>query len=262
MRVFRNLRAVWAYLSASRGRLAASAPVGLDRPVGALVVLSAGWGLAMVGSWIVLHRLTFPYLLNWIVPAGACAAAWVAGPYRRGWKALVRSGVPAGRRWRAVRWAVLGGLAAWAFAAFHSLGWKHTDAATQLPAWLGWLWPRAMYRVMLLAPLWGVWAMLVTVMYHRPIDRTDEPTRRLAGGVSAVATAVMLAVPAAASLLSLMSVQPAWRRFVPPVAAAAAAVAGGAVLARRWGGLRREPLLACNVFTQLIFLTACALMMS
>ncbi|HET6429771.1 MAG TPA: hypothetical protein VFJ30_15250 [Phycisphaerae bacterium] len=262
MKFLRNLRAVWSYLSASPRRLGAGVPEGLDRPVRALATVSAAWGVAMVMLWHVVHRLTFPALLHWIFPALACAAVWLVGPYRWGWMALARSATPSGGRWRAVRWAVLVGLGAWAFAAFHGLGWKHTDAATQLPGWLGWLWPRAMYRVMLLTPLWGAWAMLVTVMYHRPTDRTDGPTRRLAGGVSAGAAAVMLAVPGAGTLVSLMSVEPAWRRFVPVAAAVAAAILGGMGLTRRFGGVSREVLLGCNVLTQLIFLTTCSLAMS
>ncbi len=257
MGLARRFRGVWRYLTASRRRLEAAAPEELDSPVLPLAILSVGWGLVTLGIWEAVWRLTWPHLLHWIYPAAACAAALVLGPYRRACVSLARSLAPRGWRWRHLCWPALG---VWAFACYHSLGWKTEDWPSQLASWLAWLWPRAMYRVVLLAPLWGAWAMLVTVLYHRPTPATDAPTRRFARGVSATATAAALATPLAATLVGLMYVSPALR-FLPPAAAVVAAAVGGWLLVRRHGGLCREVLLGCNVLTQLVFLSTAAVVM-
>ncbi|KKK89720.1 hypothetical protein LCGC14_2730260, partial [marine sediment metagenome] len=158
------------------------------------------------------------------------------------------------------RWVIFAGLAAAFAAGYHALGWKRPDWPTQLsPGWQ-WLWPPAMYRAVLLGPVWGAWSMLVVGQFNHPVARTDRPTRELVGGISPLATAVCLALPLAGTVVYLLHLAPALR-FVPAGAAIAAALAGGALLVRLAGGLCRGALLATNILTQLAFLAASSAVM-
>lgn len=144
---------------------------------------------------------------------------------------------------------------AWAVALNYAVRYWDPDWPTHLPPAAAWLWPRALYRAIMLAPVWGSWAMLVLPKFHPPTGRTDPQTRTLAQSTSPLAAAVFLALPLAGSFIYLMFLGQA-ARFVPPAAAILAALGGGTILIRIRGRLCREALLAANVLTQAAFILA------
>jgi hypothetical protein len=212
------------------------------------------WGLAMIGVWDVTFRLTWERLMNWVLPAAACAAATVLGAYRNGFLALLES-APLPRAW--LKWPALAVLAVgFGFVLNYAVRyWDPHWPAQQISPAIIWLWPRTLYGALLLGPIWGSWAMLALPQFHRPDDSTDPHTRALARKTGPLATAVYLAVPLAGSFVYLMFLSPVLR-FVPPAAALLAALGGGTLLVRLRGRLCREALLAANALTQSAFLLA------
>lgn len=262
MRFPRRLAAAAVFLAGSQRRLERLAPARFANIGGYLMLLAVVWGLVLVGLWEAAYRATFAWLLNWVVPACVCAGATVLGPYRQACLSLGDTVALRGpRRWHGpVRCVTLLGLTAAFWALGHALGWKEPDWPTQLsPRW-AWLWPKAMYRVLLLTPVWGAWSMLVTGNFHRPTDRTDPPTRHFAATTAPVVSALAMLVPLAATFAYLLFLRPALR-FVPPAAGLLGALGGGAAVVRLRGGLDRQGLLAINIVTQLAFLTAAVAVM-
>jgi len=252
-----GLVAAVLYLAASPGRLSGRAAEQFNGIAGPVMLLGLLWGATLAALWDLTYRLTFPALMNWLVPAAACAAATALLPYRRAFLALGEGLCPL-RRWRAwTRWPAVAFLVLGFVTAYHALGWKEPDWPRQLPPAWAWLWPKAMYRVLILAPAWGAWSMLVTGKFHRPGPGSDPATRGFVRGISPVSAAAWMAVPLAGSFISLLYLHLPLR-FVPPAAAIVAAVGGGSLLVRRHGGLRRASLLGTNVLTQLAFVAACA----
>ncbi len=254
MRTLTRIFAAAVYVAGSRRRLSRIDPQRLAGAGAAVMLLGAAWGLATIGLWEAAYRLTWPRLMNWVVPAGVCAAATVLVAWRAGFLALIET-VPLPRPW--LKWpALLLAGACWAAVLNYALRWWNPDWPTQqLSPGLIWLWPRALYRALLLAPMWGVWSMLVLPQFHRPGAGCDPHTRALAGSVSPLAAAAALAAPLAGTFIFLRFL-PAPLRFLPPAAATAAAIGGGTLITRLRGGLCREALLATNALTQSAFLTA------
>jgi len=227
-------------------------PERFARTGGAVMLLGLAWGGLLAALWDVSFRLTWPALLNWVVPAGLCAAAMTLGPYRLAAASLLE-GVIGRRPW--ARWAALSTLTALvALVLNYAVRWWDPDWPTHLPQTWVWLWPRALYRALILAPVWGSWSMLGLVQFHRPGPGTDPPTRQFAASVGPLAAAGYLMAPLAGSLIYMNFLYP-WH-FVPPAAALAAGLGGGATLVRLRGRLCREAMLATNFLTQLLFLLA------
>lgn len=281
------------FLAASPRRLARHGSRRFERLGAVTMLLGLVWGLVLIALWDVIFPPAWRHSLNWVMPAAACAVAMVAGPHRRAAMALIETaagrrpwqrriveaaftaGVSAivdlialarkpawaarlARRWPAMRqwkgWLGLATLAAGIGAILNHAVRVDPDWPTRLPQAWAWLWPRALYRVLLLTPVWGAWSMLALGQFHRPSARTDAPARHFAAGVSPLATAAWLAVPLAGSLIYLNFLFP-WH-FLPPVAAMLAALGGGTLIVRLRGGLSRAALLATNFLTQLAFLIA------
>lgn len=241
------------YLAASPRRLEARRQVHLRRPTWTVLALAAAWGLIQVALCERTFHLTWQARLDWLVPAAVCAAAGTLLLYRRGALALLDALPGCRRPW--LRWPGLIALTAALTAVLnYAVRRWNPDWPTHLPPGWQWLWPRALYRAILLAPVWGGWAMLVLGRFHRPTDRTDGPTRRLAEAVSPIGAAAGLAVPLAASLVYLNFAYP-WH-VVPPAAAVLAALGGGTALVRLYGGLTRQAVLAANFLTQVAFLVS------
>ena len=250
MKATEKLLAAGTYLAGSPARLGRLPPERFEGLATAVVLLSAGWGLAQVGIWEVSHRVFWVWLghLNWIAQSGLAAGATVLAAYRRAAWALAETIVGPRRLWQAVAVAAM---AAGAWSLYNALGWSAMDWPMRLPAAVEWLWPPAPYRVLLLAPVWGAWGMIVPGRFRRPDGRTDEPTRRFVGGIGPAAVVVYLALPLAGSLVYLNHLYP-WH-FVPPMAALGAAIGGGALVVRLRGRLDRGALLATNLLTQAAF---------
>lgn len=217
------------------------------------MLLGLAWGLLLIGLWHVAFLLSWPHYLNWIAPALVCAAAMVAGPHRLAATAMMETAIGESRwqgrivgavftlgislvgelvgslwrpawanrlaaKWPAVRqWKQWLGLAVLgvgiAVILNHAVRWRNPDWPTHLPRAWAWLWPRAVYRVLLLMPVWGSWSMLALGQFHRPSATTDGPARHFAAGVSPLAAAAWLLAPLAGSLIYLNFLYP-WH-FLP-----------------------------------------------
>jgi len=258
MRPLRKLATAYAFVAGPADSLDRRAAEDFRRLSGYLMGLALLWGVILAGLWDLTYRLTFPSLLNWIVPACVCAAASVLGPYRRASLALAGTVAAGPLRW--ARWPVWVALAALLAAQYHALGWKEPDWPGHVSGPWAWLWPKAMYRVLLLSPVWGAWSMLAVAQFHRAGPRTDPPARHLAANVTPLAAAACLVPPLAGTFVYLMHLhQPL--RFAPPAAAVLAALGGGTALVRLRGRLCRPALLAVNLLGQLAFLVACVTVM-
>ncbi len=251
MRILGRLIAAVVYIAGPSARVDA---LPAERPAGGGPIMAVGifWGLAMIGLWDLGYRLTWERY-TWVLPSVLCALATVGLAYRRAFEGPL--GLIGLGGW--LKWPALAALAAaWAYAVNEAVRYWGQDWPTQqLSPAIIWLWPRALYRVLLLGPVWGSWAMLALPQFHRPNERTDPHTRALARGTSPLAAALYLAAPLAGTLVYLMFL-PQPFRFAPPAAAVAAALGGGSLMVVAFGGLCRRALLAANVLTQAAFLWA------
>ncbi len=211
------------------------------------------FGLLLAGLWSVTSDLTRGLSWKWkaldsILPALACGTAVAFGLFRQGARSLLSP--LAGR----LPWLDLPSrvLLAIAIALVLNAEAYTPIFPTSLPMRLAWLWPPAIYRVLVLTALWGTWAVIVLGQFHRPTETTLEQTRRLVTTITPIWAAVSLAIPLAGTLLYLRYRSP-WH-FIPAVAAIVAALGGGTFLVRTRGGISREVLLAAAVVTQLAFL--------
>lgn len=114
--------------------------------------------------------------------------------------------------------------------------------------------PEAILRVLVLLPLWGVWALMAPLHFCRLADDADA---LLAGFASqpVLATAACMAVPLAGTLWWYSQVLGGWASL-PALAGLLAGGPLGSLLCRRGGGLNRRNLLAGSGLTQLLFLVA------
>jgi len=252
MDLLRRFAAAALFVVGSRRRLRRRPPEDLSGAGARLMLLGAGWGLALVGIWQATYDLTYPLWFIWVVPSAACAAATLL-VYHRGFAALARPPTSP-RPWLTLPAAAVLA-AAWAHMLNEGVRYWDPDWPVQAPRALAWLWPRAVCRVLLLAPVWGSWSMLVLGQFHRPGPKTGPHTRVLAATTGPLAAAAWLALPLAGSFVYLMFVPLPWR-FLPPAAAVAGALGGGTLMVRARGGLTRDALLAANVAAQTLFLLA------
>ena len=217
-----------------------------------MMLLAMAWGLALVVIWDRAYH-AFHHRLDWVIPSVLCSAAIVLGPFQQSAKSLLETFAP--RRWWIIWPARAALVVAIAYALNYAVRYWDPDWPTQLsPQWT-WLWPRALYRVILLAPLWGVWSMPAIGQFRRPTDGTDAATRHLIVTAGPLTTAMALALPLAGTFIFLMFLPPAMR-FIPPAAAIAAGIGGGGVICRIRGAICRDALLATNLLTQLAFIAA------
>jgi cobalamin synthase len=122
-----------------------------------------------------------------------------------------------------------------------------------LPKFIAWIRPwEKVYRVPILMPLWGAWAMLVTPQFYRRKSAGDGAVAAFARGCGPLtATAVMGLL--LALTITYFNFLP-WAQLTISAVTVFAAVAGGTVCCWLDGGLTRRALLAANVITQLVFL--------
>lgn len=266
-----------AYLCGSPRALPVNAGQGRPpRLTGQFVLVSLAWGLVLVLVWETTYRLAWPAMMNWAIPAFVTAGMIVLGTCHLAARSLVRLlgrgllvlvNTTLRRRAEKVNqlasrplvrglllWLGLFALtAAVALLLNAAFRWWDPDWPTQLASPWAWLWPRAMHRLLLLMPMWGLWAMLALIQFHRPNAATDAATTQLAETTGPVAMAAVFVLPLAGSFVYLMFLNTPMR-FVPPAAGVVTALAGGSLLIRASGGLCRPALLAANLLTQLAFL--------
>jgi len=258
------------FLSASPARVDRADAKEFARLSGPLVFVSALWGLITIWLWQLLLALTWQRLLNLVVPAAVTAGVTGLVFYRQATLSLLATPI-LGKR--LPRWARIPSLliltVGVGFMFNYGVRYWDSDQINNLPASLQWLWPEPLYRVMFLSNLWGAWAILVLVQFHRgsvvspaiqcDANATDhatppdaEPaTREFAATAHPLWAGLFLVVPLALSLVHLGFLHP--RHFVPPLAAVVAALGLGSLLIRLHGGLCRKALLAANFVTQGVF---------
>jgi hypothetical protein len=244
-------RPAWMLLTAARRRLAAENPRRFAQAWAGVMALSLAAGLVSVGLWQGAWALCGEPGNLPLMPAAAVTAAALLGPYRRAAAALVALLAGRERSGRPVVAAVV--VAAWVLLLLGLKGWQ-PDWPTHLPAALQWLRPRPLFRALLLAPVWGGWAMLIVPQFCRPDDRTEPAVAAFARGCGPFVAAVCMGAAAAATVLYFNYLP--WRHLSISVVAVAAAIGGGALLVRAAGGLCRRALLAANVLTQMAFYAA------
>jgi hypothetical protein len=215
-----------------------------------VMLLSLAWGLAAVQVWGFTWRVFGDFSGILLVPASAVLAVMALWLYRRCFLALAEAVCPQDTH-RALAAAVicvvmvlvLLGLRSW-----------NADYPTYLPPRWQWIRPRTMFRALMLAPLWGGWAMLVACQLGKPADSASPPVVAFVRGCTLLATCAVLAVVMSATIIYFNHLP--WRQVSISLVAMGTAVAGGPLLSRRRGGLDRDVLLATNLLTQLAFLLA------
>ena len=122
--------------------------------------------------------------------------------------------------------------------------------AESLPQWLL-PYDRA-YRVLLVMPLWGAWAMLILPKLCQPGKEPHPAVTTFGRGCPVSAAAMLMAVPLGLSLLFFNYL--GWLQLIIVGAALVTAMGVGPLLAWRRGGLGREVMLATNVYVQVAVL--------
>jgi len=242
-------RPSYMLLTASEERLAGAAPERFAHAWIGLMGLSLAWGVAMAslyaGSWGVFSDVTRIHLM----PVALVVLATVVWMYRRAVADL--ASMVTGTRGEGAAPAGAGVTILLALAMLGLDGGK-PDYSDSLHWMLHWI-PSTMFRPLILAPLWGAWAMLITVQFCRPTERTEPAIAALTRGCGPLTAALCMLAPAAATVWSFRLFDYA---AIIPVATVVAAIAGGWVFCRLQGAPTRRGLLATNMLTQLVLILA------
>jgi len=234
-------------LTADDQRLADEPPDRFARAWLGLMLLSLGWGIAAASLYGLAWQRFRDYTGIDLIPVAAVVAAMAGWLYRKAISAL--GGALCGRSAedRAVGASVVVVVLVLLLLGLRS---RQPDWPTHLP-WI-WHWiPRTMFRVLILAPLWGAWAMLIVPQFCRPTERTEPAVAALIGGCGPLTAAVCMAVPLAPTLYAFRVW--GWWYLTIPAGAIVAALVGGLLLCHRHGGPTRRALLAVNLLTQIVF---------
>ena len=135
---------------------------------------------------------------------------------------------------------------------------REPDYSDSLPWFCHWI-PRTMFRTMILAPLWGAWAMLITLQFCRPAEQTEPAVAALARGCGPLTAVMCMALPFVATVWSfrLFTYAHDWlQHLIIPGTTVLAAIVGGWLFCRLDGAPTRRGLLATNMLTQLVFILA------
>ncbi len=121
---------------------------------------------------------------------------------------------------------------------------------------LEWLRPYdCQFRLLLLAPLWGGWAMIIAPKFCRPIDAAADPAAAaFAAGCGPLSAVLLMLVPLGGDAFYLQYLYGWWWMAISAVTIVAAPAAARLLSRRR--GCTRSTLLAANLLTQIVFLLA------
>lgn len=213
-----------------------------------LLVVSTGWSIGSIVLWVLCWRL-FGEPFGRIMPALAVVAVGVLWLYRRALVGAVEILFGPDTTARAIAASV------WVLAMTLVLvalkrNWRMDSP---LPAIVDLARPwEKIFRVLILAPLWGAWSMLITPQFHRPGPATEPAIAAFAKGCGALKTTVVMGLLLALTI-NYFNFLP-WEQLSISGVTIAAAVAAGALFCRKDGALTRRALLAGNLLTQLVFL--------
>ncbi|MBI5723819.1 MAG: hypothetical protein HZA50_07675 [Planctomycetes bacterium] len=125
-----------------------------------------------------------------------------------------------------------------------------------LPDAIAWLRPDVLqYRVVILMPIWGWWAMLIVGKFCRAPQQACPAVAAMARGTGPLIAAAGLALPMLLTALYFSHL--GWRHLAISGCCAAAALAGGIAVCKLMGGLCRNALVAANLLTQFALLGSC-----
>ncbi len=245
-------RPAYMLLTADEERLAEATPRRFLYAWAGLMLLSLGWGALIAGVWgwaWFLFKEPQQILFTCVAVTTALYVLW---GYRRAFRALAELLGGPDPTGRALAAALLVVGFALCLLGLQSVPF-HNES--RLPAALAWLRPAAeLHRVLLIMPLWGAWAMLITGQLWRPDDRTEPAVVAFVRGCGPLPAAASMALPAVLTWLYFRYLG-GWELSLW-AAAVVAAVAGGLGIAHLTGGLKRRTLLAVNLLTQCAFLLA------
>lgn len=125
----------------------------------------------------------------------------------------------------------------------------------ELPGFLEQLRPDSkIFRVLIIMPLWGMWAMMVLLQFSRPSLERCSPSHHFAKGCGPLRVAITMGALIAISIC-FFAFMP-WTQLIISAAAIATALIAGSVLKHLNGKLDRTVLLATNLLTQLAVLAS------
>ncbi len=234
-------------LTAGDEELSAERPERFTRAWAELLILSLAWGMAQLGIWAGL----WPVFGQKVLPAVLVGAFWLLWPGRciaAGAAEFLGGRNVTNRAIAASVWAIVLVVCL----AMLEQTWRRDSP---LPDFLAWFRPdEKIYRPLILMPLWGCWAMLITPQFCKPTDRCEPAVAAFAAGCGAlVATAVMgLLLAITITYFNYM----VWEQLSISGVAIGAGIISGILCCRLRGGLCRAALLAANAATQMAFLLA------
>ncbi len=212
--------------------------------------VALAWGCILAAIWA-LAANAFPYWKSSdipLMPAAAVVGAMALGPYRRALAApakLLSPGESASATTISAAVVVILALSLLGIPPFYREG-------VHLPSWLAWIRPQTEYRVLILMPLWGAWAMM-TPLHFCKVDSAGALVRAFANRQPVIGTAMWMALALAMSLWQLSCLRYGWVALPAGLALAAGSL-GAVAICRFSGGITHSALLAANLMTQLAFL--------
>lgn len=129
--------------------------------------------------------------------------------------------------------------------------WPATD---DWRSWFNWMYPRPIYRPLILAPLWGQWGIIVALCTGRVAPTADSLTRTYNHDLSAFKLVVHSALPLGLSCIYLTR---EGRYFTGPMIAAlllALTILFSTVVANLRRGQSRTTILSTGLFAQFMFI--------
>ncbi|MFP4106923.1 MAG: hypothetical protein ACLFVU_12645 [Phycisphaerae bacterium] len=237
-------------LTAGDERLSGQPESRFDRAWLGVLLLSLVVGLAQVGLWMAAWQYFGEPTGVPIMPALAAAAIPLLWTHRRAMSELIDVLCPRA----AGRSVVAAFLTAGLVLAMLNLSADSYMSETALPWSVAWIrpWREKVYRVLLLMPLWGAWAMMIVVQFGKPKGRCSGAFRRYAKGTGPLTTALLMGLLLAVTI-TYFNYLP-WQQLAIPMVTIATAIAAGIGLRVRQGRLRRSTILAVNMLTQVVFL--------
>ena len=246
-----SLRAALLLLAGSDGRVNAHDGRWVRLMWVWLGLLGVAWGLLVACVWAGASAA-----LPWwgpggglpLAPAAALVALFCLTPLHRPVLAVARQLRPACPGGQAT--AAAGLLAVLALCLLWIV--PYYRGRTSLPAWLAWARPMAEYRLLVLMPIWGAWAMMVPGHFCPPAEGANPLLRTFLKRQPVGGTALWMAIPLAGTLWEL-NFMGGWTSLPTGLALAAGGI-GGVLLCRARGGVTRDALLAANWLTQMAVL--------
>ena len=250
---FRRLASfpAWMILSAEDSAIESGPPQRFRRAWLGMMLVGGLWGVALCCTWGLASKVFGDFEDLPIMPAMAALTMTALIPGRRAIIALSEIGAKASSTQSLLRSLMLVVFALCLVVLRTSPHYLEYP----LPYWIDWIRPPwKPFRVLMLMPLWGAWAMLINARFHKPMPDAQKAIAAFAEGCGPLCAAASLVPPLAGSLFYFHYLG-VWRQMSIAFWPTAAAIGGGWIVCRG-RGLGRTSLLAVNLLTQFVFLLA------